>query len=634
MMHMVRITWVIGGPQGTGVDTAANLFGDAIAKAGYYIYGNREYYSNIKGKHSYFTITISDAPTSSISDDIDVLATFEPETVFQHFRQVKGTLLYDKNMEGAKLENALLMENEIKHDVAQVLSSHGLDETVGGALNYLKNNGITVIPIDFDSTLTMIMNEVNQSSTVVGRAKNVIAVAASYGMLGLDKKFLLAAVSSVFKKEEYRKINSLAVEYGIIQVQPKYSLEALPTNGSRLRVDGNYMSAMGKIFGGLRLQTYYPITPASDESDFIEANQLLDVESEKQELRKAGAVVLQMEDEIAAVNTAIAACLTGVRASTATSGPGFSLMPEGIGWAGMNEVPLVVTYYMRGGPSTGLPTRSGQTDLKFALNVGHGEFPRIVLASGDHMEVFRDAFWALNLAEKYQTPVIHLIEKTLANSYSIIDEDPFNYNALRISRGKMVKASESYRRFEFSDDGISPRAALGSGPGRIIHEGDEHNEYGHITEEVNMRFKMYEKRMKKLETADREIPERDRLNVYGDMDSDTIVVTWGSSKLPIIDALDMLKADGISIGVIQIKMFSPFPKNMVRKLLENKQTIITVESSYTAQAAQVMTENTGIAPTHYILKWNGRMITREEIYKSVRRIKSGATKRIALNGGV
>ncbi len=631
---MVRISWVIGGPQGSGVDTSANLFGDAIAKAGYYIFGNREYYSNIKGKHSYFTLTISDVPTASISDDIDILSTFEAETIFQHFRQLKGVLLYDKNIEGAKLSNMMFMEHEVRHNISQVLSSHGLEESISGVLSYLKNNGITVIPIDFDSTLTKIMNEVNQSSTVVGKAKNVIAVAASYGLLGLDKKFLIAAVSSIFKKEEYRKINSLAVDYGMAQVQPKHDLKALPMNGSRLRVDGNYMSALGKIFGGLRMQTYYPITPASDESEFIESHQMLDLENEKEELKKAGAVVLQMEDEIAAVNTAIAAALTGARTATATSGPGFSLMCEGIGWAGMNEVPIVITYYMRGGPSTGLPTRSAQTDLKFALNAGHGEFPKIVIASGDHTEVFRDAFWALNLAEKYQTPVIHLIEKTLANSYTTIDEGPFNYNALRISRGKIVKASESYRRFELSDDGISPRAFLGSGPGKIIHEGDEHNEYGHIAEEVNIRFNMYEKRMKKLETAAKEMSERDCINTYGNMDSDTVIVTWGSSKLPVIDALEMLKADGIDIGVIQIRVFSPFPKSAISRLLANKQTIIAVESNYTAQAGQIITENTGIMPTHCILKWNGRMITREEIYKSIRRIKSGASKRIALNGGV
>jgi 2-oxoglutarate ferredoxin oxidoreductase subunit alpha len=629
---MVRITWVIGGPQGTGVDTSANLFGDAIARSGYYIFGNREYYSNIKGRHSYFTLTVSDQPTRSISDDIDILATFEAETVFQHFRQVKGVLIYDKNMEGMKLSNMAFLENEIKKDVREVLSKHGYEESVKGVLDYLKNAGIPVIAVDYDAQLTKIMNEVNLSSTVVGRAKNVIAVSVSFGLLGLDKKFLLSAVSSMFKKEEYQKINSRAVEYGISLVQSQYGLKELKIDGTRLRVDGNYMSAMGKILGGLRLQTYYPITPASDESDYIEANQMLEMENENQDLRKAGAVVLQMEDEIAAVNTAISATLTGARASTATSGPGFSLMAEGIGWAGMNEAPVVVTYYMRGGPSTGLPTRSGQTDLKFAINVGHGEFPRIIIASGDHLEVFNDSFMALNLAERYQTPVIHLIEKTLANSYSIIDESTFNYNPLRISRGKLTKGSDNYKRFEFSDDGISPRAFLGSC--KMSYTGDEHNQFGHISEEVNNRFNMYEKRMKKLETADKEIPERERINVYGNPDADTMILTWGSSKLPVLDALDMIKNDGIDIGMLQIKMFSPFPRNTVRKLLENKQSIIAVESSYMAQGAQVVTENTRIEPTHYILKWNGRMITRDEIYKSVRRIKSGATKRVVLNGGV
>lgn len=630
---MVRINWVIGGPQGTGVDTAANLFGDSIARAGYYIFGNREFYSNIKGRHSYFTIMIGDQPPRSVSDDIDILTTFEPETIVQHFRQLKGVLLYDKNVEGTKLDNILFMEHEIREDVRAILAQYGYEESVKGVLDYLKSNGIKTIPIDFDAQLTKIMNEMQLSSTIVGRSKNVIAVAASYGLLGLDKKYLLSAVAAMFKKEEYIKINSLAVDYGISQVQPKHSLEPLQMGGPRLRVDGNYMAALGKLLGGLRLQTYYPITPASDESEFIEANQMLEMENENQELRKGGAVVLQMEDEIAAVNTAISATLAGARASTATSGPGFSLMSEGIGWAGMNEAPVVITFYMRGGPSTGLPTRNSQGDLKFALNVGHGEFPRIVLVSGDHMEVFNDAFWSLNLAEKYQTPVIHLIEKSLANSYTTIDEQDFNYNALRISRGNIVNAVEGYKRFEITDSGISPRALLGSGPGKILYTGDEHTEYGRISEEVNNRFAMYEKRMKKLELADREIPENLRYNIYGDQDADTMLLTWGSPKLSILDAMDLLKADGIKVGLLQIKMFSPFPKNAVLKLLGGKQSIIAVENNYNAQGAQVVTENTSIEPTNYILKWNGRIMTREEIYKSVRRIKTGGTKRIALNGG-
>jgi len=201
---------------------------------------------------------------------------------------------------------------------------------------------------------------------------------------------------------------------------------------------------------------------------------------------------------------AIGAALAGVRSATATSGPGFSLMVEGLGWAGMNEVPVVITYYIRGGPSTGLPTRTGQSDLLFPMFAGHGEFPKIIIASGDHAEAFRDAVWALNLAERYQTPVIHLVEKTLANSYSTIPREELKLEELKADRGKIVyKADPTYRRFMLTSDGISTRAPLGGA--LMYYTGDEHNEMGHISEDPENRLFMYEKRMKKLETADREI---------------------------------------------------------------------------------------------------------------------------------
>ncbi len=630
---MNRLIWRIGGPQGSGVDTAANIFSDAIALAGYYIYGNREYYSNIKGRHSYFTVAIEDRPVLSVSDSIDILATFEPETVFQHFKDVRGVALYDKNVEGAKLDSMLFMEGETRKRAQELLAKHSYPETVKGAIDYMAGRGVDCIPVDYDAVLRRILSEVKLPPTIVDRSKNVIAVAASYGLLGLDKRYMIDALTSIFKKEEYVKLNTKAVEYGMQLVQPRYGMTGLEPQGHRLRVDGNSMSALGKLLAGLRLQTYYPITPASDESTYIEANQMLEVEGEGHQLKKYGVVVLQSEDEISAVNTAIGATLTGARAATATSGPGFCLMAEGIGWAGINEVPLVITYYMRGSPSTGLPTRSGQADLKFALNVSHGEFPRVVIASGDHPEVFHDAFWAMNLAEIYQTPVVHLVEKVLANSYSVIDDNELSYHTLRIDRGKLSKGGEGYKRFAITDDGVSPRAFMGSS--KLIYTGDEHNEVGHITEDVDMRFVMFEKRMKKMETMARQIPDAEKLKTYGDIEhSDAVVLTWGSPKQATIEAIDMLAQEGIQLGMVQLRMFSPFPREAVRRLLGGKKMIIDVENNYTAQGAQVVTEQTGIEPTNYVLKWNGRIMTREEVYDALRRAAKGGTKRVALNGGV
>jgi 2-oxoglutarate ferredoxin oxidoreductase subunit alpha len=252
--------------------------------------------------------------------------------------------------------------------------------------------------------------------------------------------------------------------------------------------------------------------------------------------------------------------------------------------------------------------------------------PRIVIASGDHEEIFWDAVCAFNLAEKYQTPVIHIIEKTLANAYSVFDEDHILGKKIPIERGKIVKPSgDFFRRFEITEDGISPRAFLGEAS--MFYAGDEHNEEGHITEGTENRIKMYEKRMKKLETADKEIPEEQRVNVVGD--ANIVLLTWGSPKGAIIDAMDELK----DVMMIQVKMFNPYPKNLMRKLLQGKSKIIAVENNYEAQGAQILTENTGIFPTNYILKWTGRAITREEIIEGVKQIVEKGEKKVVLCAG-
>ncbi|WP_252901356.1 hypothetical protein [Vulcanisaeta sp. JCM 14467] len=240
---------------------------------------------------------------------------------------------------------------------------------------------------------------------------------------------------------------------------------------SVLVASGNDAIAMAKVVAGVRFQAYYPITPAADESFTLEEYETIGGEG--------SIIVFQTEDELAAINAAIGAALTGVRSSVATSGPGFDLMVEGLGWAGHNEVPVVVTYYQRGGPSTGQPTRGGQSDLLSSVFASHGEYPRIVLASGDHEEAFYDAIDAFNYAETYQVPVIHLVDKFLANTIATIPLP--NLDNVRITRGVLAsKGLREYKRFDLSSP-ISPRAFLGDYV--MWYTGDEHDEYGHINED-------------------------------------------------------------------------------------------------------------------------------------------------------
>jgi 2-oxoglutarate ferredoxin oxidoreductase subunit alpha len=250
-------------------------------------------------------------------------------------------------------------------------------------------------------------------------------------------------------------------------------------------ISGSQAAAIGKILGGCRLQTYYPITPASDESEFLESNQIINQVDGK----RGSIIVVQTEDEIAAITMAIGAALTGVRTATATSGPGFSLMAEALGWAGMNEVPLVVTMYQRAGPSTGLPTRHEQGDLLFTINAGHGDFPKIVLASGDIEEAFYDSIKVFNFAELYQLPVIHLLDKAISSS---IQTSKRFSNELKIERGRFKRDIDKdpspgtaghFRRFKLEDSPISTRVPLGTENAIFWNTGDEHTEEGHISED-------------------------------------------------------------------------------------------------------------------------------------------------------
>lgn len=625
----MRISWVIGGAQGTGIDTAANIFGNAVASAGYYIFCNREYYSNIKGRHSYFSLTISDKRVRSNTQSIDILVSFDAETIFQHFQDVKGILIYNPAVINTKVDAVQSMEQEIAERVKEFLLSNGYKQTVKGALDYLKAKNVELVQVNYDEIAKKVADQLKIPLSVSEREKNTAGIAVSYKLLGLDVNYLIKAINSTFKQDLYKKMNEIAVKDAYEIVTTKFNLRPLPSK-KRFWLDGNTAAAMGKIYGGLRFQSYYPITPASDESTYIEAHQDALMEDPVTGDKKKGTVVVvQAEDEITAINMAIGAALTGVRSATATSGPGFSLMVEGLGWAGMDEVPVVITYYIRGGPSTGLPTRTAQSDLIFPIFAGHGEFPRLVIASGDHSEAFKDSVWALNLAEKYQTPVIHLIEKTLANSYSTVPEEELELDKLKAERGKIIESEDAtYKKFKVTEDGISPRAFLGKAT--MFYTGDEHNEEGHISEDVNNRTIMYEKRMKKIEVADRDIPEEERVKIYGEKNAKNLVITWASSTGVLRDILEETNLD---FTLVQIRMFSPFPKNLISKLMEGRDRVISVEGNYLSQASLLIKMYSGRDVDSTILKWNGRPFLRDELENALIKVMREGERRMILNGG-
>ena len=614
-----------GGPQGSGVDTAANIFGRACGYGGLYVFGRREYHSNIKGLHSYFHLRISPKETLANINDVDLLAAFDAETVVRHMQEVvsEGGIIVDSQQMNRKVLDIQTLPPEFKDELRKFMSEKNLGETLKDFLAYAEQKNVHVYPVPYMDLLNQIGEKLGiEKISKITRMINVLTIGVSFALFKYDRSLVEKAIRTTFP-EKLADMNIAALNHACNYAEEnfkdsfKHRLEKTDAHEERIFLTGNQAVAMGKVLGGCRVQTYYPITPAADESEYLEAHEILKTSGEDEAI-----IVIQTEDEIAAINSASGAALAGARAATSTSGPGFSLMVEGLSWAGNDEVPVVITYYQRGAPATGLPTRHGQADLRFAMHAGHGEFPRIILASGDIKECFYDAAKVFNLAEKYQMPVIHLLDKAMANcsqTYPV-----FDYGKFKIERGQILTEKElenqEYRRFRFTETGLSPRVVLGTKNGVHWCTGDEHNEIGHISEEPFNRRLMVEKRMKKLELVEKEVPIEEKLNFFGDHDSENIVVSWGSPKGAIIESLNLLKSEGFSLGFMQIRMIHPLPATYIMKALEGKKRIIDVEDNYSGQLGGIIKEKTGIAPNFHILKYTGRPMTTTEVYNALKAI--------------
>ncbi|MDH5634703.1 MAG: 2-oxoacid:acceptor oxidoreductase subunit alpha, partial [Candidatus Bathyarchaeota archaeon] len=578
-----ELNWMIGGPQGSGIDTSANIFGRACGYGGYHLYGKREYHSNIKGLHSYFHFRVSETPVAANIDDVNLLAAFDAETIVRHIGEVTpmGGVIVDKEDLDINVSKISTLPREFLEEFNRRRKSTG-EDTVNDLLEEAEKENIHVYPIPFLDLLKNLADKLTiEKLSKVTRMKNVLAIGVTFCLLGYDASLAEKAITTVFgEKPKIAEMNVLAFKEAYKYTKQNFNeefthrLDRLETHERRIFLSGFQAVALGKVLGGCRVQTYYPITPAADESEYLEAHEIFEGKN-----GDSAIVVTQTEDEIAAVNMASGAALAGARAATATSGPGFSLMTEGLSWAGNNEVPIVITYYQRGAPSTGLPTRHGQDDLRFAVHAGHGEFPRIVLASGDIEECFFDAAKAFNYAERYQVPVIHLVDKALANStqsYKV-----FDLNQVEIDRGKIVSGwnvqGGGYKRFQFTESGVSPRAFLGTRGVVMWHTGDEHNEFGHISEEPLNRNMMMEKRMRKLDLAHKEIPPEEKFNFFGRENADTVVVSWGSPKGAILEAREMLAKEGVEIAFLQVHVIHPFPKEVIAENLRKAKKKIAVE---------------------------------------------------------
>ena len=655
------LNWLIGGAQGSGVDSAANIFSRACAEGGLQVFGKREYYSNIKGEHSYFTVRVSEKEIRSHVDEINMLVSFDAETLLRHAGSVVagGGIVYDSELVDVKIGEVPSLDDAFRDRLIALLEKRGRPLTVQGILDYASDKGASLFGIPYFQLLEEFSTKIEDHSlSKLSRMVNVMSLSSSIALLDFQFETLGSAIRFIFRsKPKIAELNVMAANYAYEYTRLHYDESGLAFGlttkkplPDMMLVQGNQSSALGKLTAGCRFQTYYPITPASDDSEFLEANAIVP----QAEGKDGSILVLQTEDEIAAITMAIGGALTGARSATATSGPGFSLMTEALGWAGMNEVPIVVSLYQRAGPATGLPTRHEQGDLLFATRAGHGEFPRIVFSSGDIEESYYDTIKVFNFAEKFQMPVIHLLDKAIANSITTCKI--FDQQRILIDRGLLMENvpdsspdlgdANHYRRFRLIQDNknnkdndakysISPRVLLGTENGIFWNTGDEHTEEGHITEDPEIRTAMMDKRMDKLMIALDQIEDEDKAIRYGIDEPDSLtVISWGSTKGAILDAMDKLIEEGKKIKFVQLRLLHPFPSERLRALIKGYKQLVDIEMNYSSQLGLLISENIGVSMDYLIVKYNGRPMSSSEVYNALMRIMSGeAPRRIVLEHG-
>jgi 2-oxoglutarate ferredoxin oxidoreductase subunit alpha len=564
---------MIGGDAGQGVESSGAGFALSFARAGLHVFAMQDYRSRIRGGHNFYQIRLSERPLLSHSNPVHILLALTPESVDLHL---------DNIAEGG----AVIFPERFEIDDAPI-----------------RARGIRV-----DSLPLMRIAEEHGSRVMT----NTAALGAAAGITDFPLEFMEGVIRDNFGKKGQDAVESnIAVARAAYELaQQRYGdfpfkLQARPDAPRRMLMNGNEALAMGALAGGCRFVSAYPMTPATSIVEWLAAAP-----------REYGVVTKHAEDEIAAVCMAIGASFAGARAMTATSGGGFCLMVEAMGLAGMTEIPLVIVESQRGGPSTGLPTRTEQSDLLFAVHAAQGEFPRIVTAPGSVEEAFEAGWRAFNLAERYQCPVVVLVDQFLSSSLRTLNMDGIDFSGVQIDRGSTLGPEElealtdGYRRFEFTESGVSPRAVPGHPKGVFAASSDEHDETGHITEEIENRRRMMAKRMRKLDEAEKEMlpPKR-----YGPEQAKTTLVCWGSTFGPCKEAADEINAAGGSANVLQFVDLWPLPEGPTMEALAACNRTLVVEQNYTAQLAKLLRMATGIEVDGTITKYDGRPFAPEEI---------------------
>lgn len=569
------LNWKIAGKAGEGVMTTSDTFAKVCHRHGLFVFNYYEYPSLIKGGHQTGQVHASSESASCQKRALDVLVALNENAFIVHKDEITP-------------DTIIICEPEVDgYDVSkyQSMTSH-----------------------IFNVNMTKISREITGHSI----ATNTAALGASAYFIGLDPQLFHDILTEQFidKGQEVVDGNIKVFDTGYAAAQqlgqPKFQIGKFETKG--ILLNGGEATGVGALAGGLQFYSAYPMSPSSNTFHYIAAQQ-----------DKFPLVVRHVEDEIAAINLAIGAAYSGVRAMTGSAGGGFALMVEALSLTGVMETPLVILVAQRPGPATGLPTWTGQGDLQFTIRAGHGEFQKIVFTPGDTMEHFELTRKAFDLAEKYQVPVIILTDKYLLEAPQTMPSIPEEYT---LERSGMVKTEElptdgSFRRYSLNaPNGVSPRSIPGQANGLQITNSYEHDEFGYATEEAQMTMRQVEKRAKKMESIINEIPQP---VVLGPETADVTFVCWGSTVSVLkqtIHEADKLRAQGQplpTLNVIHLPCVWPFPVAKFTELASKAKRLVMVEGNFTGQCEQLVRQETGIQFADRIRRYDGRPFYSEDM---------------------
>ncbi|UCG02241.1 MAG: 2-oxoacid:acceptor oxidoreductase subunit alpha [Candidatus Heimdallarchaeota archaeon] len=561
---MKDVAIVICGAAGQGIATVEDLITGILKQAGYHCYSTSEFMSRIRGGTNSTLIRVSSTRINpAFVDRIDILVPLHSSALPHLKHRISATTIIlgeEKNIDEQYCVN---QEKVIKLPFSEIAKE------IGGAIY------ANIVAVGIFLTLFEVEEDISEGF--------------------LTKRFTRKGENIVKQNiEAYKKGYSIGKE---LVASGKFSN---PLRNDTSVIDDIVLSGaeaigMGAVAGGCNFISSYPMSPSTSVLVFL-----------SQQADNFDIIVDQAEDEIAAINKGIAAWYAGGRGMITTSGGGFALMTEGVSLAGMLETPMVLHIGQRPGPATGLPTRTGQEDLQHVLNAGHGEFARIILTPGNPQDAFFLTQKAFNLADKFQVPVFILTDQFFLDShYSIPDLDMSKIS----NKKQIVKTTPDYKRYRLTDNGISPRGIPGYGNGLVNVDSDEHDEDGHITEDVHViRPQMVQKRLyKRLALLKKEVIEPE---LIGNEDYKTLVIGWGSTYGVIKEAVENMARDDLAF--LYFKQVYPLNDRIGEFLRKAEKTII-LENNATSQFGKVLKLELNFDADEHFLKYNGMPFSVEEV---------------------